>query len=110
MKLKTKIVIVSVLIVCASCVLLLRINVKDPVEQVVQAVLDEPPTNEDKVYQSSRKRASPELENFLSWYGPMVKDASPEVRAVMKKFDAHFRSGWANRDEDTALIGYGYIN
>ena len=85
MKLKTKIGIVSVLIVCAGCVLLLRLNVKDPVEQAVQAVLEDPPTNEDKVY---KKRRSPELENFLSWYEPMVKDASPEVRAVMKKFDA----------------------
>ena len=97
MKLKTKIGIVSVLIVCAGCVLLLRLNVKDPVEQAVQAVLEDPPTNEDKVY---KKRRSPELENFLSWYEPMVKDASPEVRAVMKKFDAHFRSGWANRNEE----------
>ena len=85
MKLKTKLLIVSVLIVCAVCVLLLRINVEDPVEQVVQAVLDEPPTNEDKGYKSSQKKVSPKLENFLSWYMPMVKEASPEVRAVMKK-------------------------
>ena len=100
MKLKTKLLIVSVLIVCAVCVLLLRINVEDPVEQVVQAVLDEPPTNEDKGYKSSQKKVSTELENFLSWYMPMVKESSPEVRAVMKKFDAHFRSGWANRSEE----------
>ena len=92
--------IIFFLIVCAVCVLLLRINVGDPVEQVVQAVLDEPPTNEDKGYKSSQKKVSPELENFLSWYMPMVKEASPEVRAVMKKFDAHFRSGWANRSEE----------
>ena len=100
MKLKTKIFIVSVLIACAVCVLLLLVDLKDPVEQVVQAVLDEPVTNEDKAYKSFKKKVNPELENFLNWYWPMVKDASPEVRAVMKKFDAHFRSGWANRNEE----------
>ena len=100
MKLKTKLLIGSVLIVCAGCILLFLINVKDPVEQVVQTLLDEHHTNEERLYKSFKKRMSPELENFLSWYGPMVMDASPEVHAVMKKFDARFRSGWANRNEE----------
>ena len=99
MKLKTKLLIGSVLIVCTGCILLFLINVRDPVEQVVQTLLDEHHTNEERMYKSFKKRMSPELENFLNWYRPMVMDASPEVRAVMKKFDARFRSGWANRNE-----------
>ena len=100
MKLKTKLLIGSVLIFCAGCILLFLINVRDPVEQVVQTLLDEHHTNEERLYKSFKKRMSPELENFLSWYRPMVMDASPEVRSVMKKFDARFRSGWANRSEE----------
>ena len=48
----------------------------------------------------SKVELTPELANFVGWYQAMVKDASPEVQAVMKKFDPRFRSGSANRNEE----------
>ena len=98
MKLRTKLLIVSaVLIVFVSCALLLLVDVKVPAEQIAQAVLDNPTTAGGT---PPLKKLTPDLADFFSWYQPMVVYASPEVRAVMKKFDAYFRSGWANRDED----------
>ena len=94
MKLRTKLVIGSaVLIVCVSCTLLLLVEVKAPAEQIAETILDGSPPR-------LPEQMTPELANFIGWYQPMVADASPEVQAVMKKFDPKYRSGWANRNED----------
>jgi hypothetical protein len=97
MKLKTKLVIGSaVLIICMGAGLLLLVDMKNPTEQMAEALLDgKPPTN-----MMPLEQMTPELANFIGWYKPMVVEASPEVRAVMKKFDPKFRSGWANRNEE----------
>ena len=98
MKLKSKLVIVSaVLICCVGCVLFLRFDVKDPIEQIAQTVLENPNSSGKAI---APNQMTPDLANFLDWYKPMVADASPEVRAVMKRFDAKYRSGWANRNEE----------
>ncbi len=47
-----------------------------------------------------KRELNSELEDFFNWYGPMVVDASPEVRAVMKKFDPKYRKGWAHRNKE----------
>jgi hypothetical protein len=97
MKLKTKLVIGSaVLIICMGASLLLLVDMKNPTEQMAEALLDgKPPTD-----MMPLEQMTPELANFIGWYKPMVVEASPEVRAVMKKFDPKFRSGWANRNEE----------
>ena len=97
MKLKTKLLIGSALCFCVVSLLLLRIRVKDSIEQIVERALAEPPTRGDIL---TKKRMSPELEDFLSWYKPLVIDASPEVLAVMKKFDPKYRKGRAHRNEE----------
>lgn len=98
MKLKSKLVIVSaVLICCVGCALFLRFGVEDPIEQIAQTVLENPNSSGKAI---PPDQMTPDLANFLGWYKLMVADASPEVRAVMKRFDAKYRSGWANRNEE----------
>ena len=64
-----------------------------PVEEVVNEVLASRSKNEVKT------ELTPELKEFVSWYQPMVSDATEEVAAVMKRFDAKYRAdGYRNRD------------
>ncbi len=97
MKLKTQLIIGSVvLIICVGCGLLLLVDMKNPVEQMAETLLDGRPPRD----MIPLEQMTPDLANFIGWYQPMVVDASPEVRAVMKRFDAKYRSGWANRNEE----------
>ena len=98
MKLRTKLLIVSaVTIVFVSCALLLLVDVKSPVEQMAQQVLDNPTATGGQL---PLKEIPTDVADFFSWYQPMVLDASPEVRAVMRKFDPSFRASPLDRDED----------
>ncbi len=95
------IVVPAVLLFCVGCALFLRFflrfGVEDPIEQIAQTVLEDP--------HSVGKAPPPDqitadLANFLGWYQPMVKDASPEVRTVMKRFDAKLRASPLDRNEE----------
>ncbi len=98
MKLKSKLVIVSVvLIFCVGFALFLRFGVKDPIEQIAQTVLEDPSGGGKAI---PPNQMTPDLANFLGWYQPMVAEASPEVRAVMKRFDATFRASPLDRNEE----------
>ncbi len=97
MRLKTKLLIGSTLFFGVGSLLLLRIHVKGSIEQLAETALDQSSTMRDTI---PKKRLNPEFENFLSWYQPMVKDASPEVRAVMKKFDPKYRKGGSHGNEE----------
>ena len=98
MKLRTKLLIVSVTIIFfVSCALLLFVDVKVPVEQMTQQVLDNPTVTEVEL---PLKEMPPDLADFFSWYQPMIADASPAVLAVMRKFDPSFRASSLDRDKD----------
>ena len=107
MKLKTKLIIGAVVLIgCVGGAILYLMEDKDPIEHVAKTVLDNPHTawdmtvDETGIHFTKKPKLSPEFIGFVSWYKPMVIDASPEVRAVMKRFDPKFRSGWANRNEE----------
>ena len=98
MNLKTKLFIgVMALFVCVACGLFLRIGMKTSMETIIESALDGQLTVEDMV---KKRELSSELEDFFNWYGPMVVDASPEVRAVMRKFDPKYRKGQVHRSEE----------
>ena len=98
MKLKSKLVIVSaVLICCVGYALFSQFGVKYPIEQIAQTVSEDLSSSGKAIPPS---QMTPDLANFLGCQQPMVADANPEVRAVMKRFDAIYRSGWANRNEE----------
>lgn len=101
-KLKSKLIIVSaVLIFCAGCALFLRFYVKAPIEQMAQTVLEDPNKAAREI---PSNKMTPDLANFLGWYQPMVADASPEVRAVMKRFDAKLRASPLDRNEEIEQV------
>ena len=65
-----------------------------PGEKVAQEVLKGD-------YPTEKKAELPlELKEFVGWYEPMVKNASPEVVAIMRRFDAKFRSRRGHRDRE----------
>ena len=98
MNLKIKLFIgIMVLIACVACGLFMRIGMKAPMETIIESALDGQFTVEDII---KKKELSSELEDFFNWYGPMVVDASPEVRAVMRKFDPRYRKRLARRSEE----------
>ena len=98
MNLKIKLFIgIMVLIACVACGLFMRIGMKAPMETIIESALDGQLTVEDMI---KKRELSSELEDFFNWYGPMVVDASPEVRAVMRKFDPRYRKRLARRSEE----------
>lgn len=98
MKLKSKLFIVSaVLIFCVGCILFLRFGVTDPIEQIAQTVLEDPNSGRKAI---PSNQMTPDLANFLGWYQPMVAEASPEVRSVMKRFDATLRASPLDRNNE----------
>ncbi|MYE91041.1 hypothetical protein F4X33_18820 [Candidatus Poribacteria bacterium] len=78
---------------------------QSPGEKVAQEVLKGDYPNEKKVQLPS------ELKEFVDWYEPMVKKASPEVVAVMRRFDAKFRSmsGHRNRELEETVPATDWI-
>lgn len=71
---------------------------QSPGEKVAREVLKGNYPTEKKV------QLPPELKEFVDWYDPMVKNASPEVVAVMRRFDAKYRSRSGHRDRDLEEI------
>lgn len=63
---------------------------RDPVKVVVYTVLEG----------SIPKEVDAQLTEFIDWYKPMVSDAAPEVVAIMKRFDAEYRSKGAYRSKE----------
>lgn len=94
MKLRIGIITVIMLMVCG-----LYLSFKQsPGEKVAQEVLKGNYPSEKKV------QLPPELKEFVDWYDPMVKNASPEVVAIMKRFDAKYRSRSGHRDRELEEI------
>ena len=89
---KIRIAIISVIIFIASGLYLYF--KQSPGEKVAQEVLKGNYPSEKKA------RLPPELKEFVDWYGPMVKNASPEVVAIMRRFDAKYRSRSGHRDRE----------
>ena len=59
------------------------LSVPSKTQKAIQQVLDDPT--------AQQKNLPDGLDEFIAWYVPRVKNASPEVRALMKQFDADFR-------------------
>ncbi len=75
---------------------LYRQGIKSPIEQMAQNILEDPNKAAREI---SPNEMTPDLANFLGWYKPIVENASPEVRAVMQKFDSKFRASPLDRNE-----------
>ena len=89
MKRRTVFLIVfSVVILCAVSVVLWYQSTPSPTQKAIQKVLNDP-TAATRITQQKDLPAG--LDEFLAWYTPRVQNASPEVQALMKAFDAKFR-------------------
>ena len=86
MKRYISILIFSILIVCffVGFAVVSRRGEIEPSENTIQNPLDGTFTRDST---KTQKETTSEWEDFLSWYKPRVLRASPEVQALIKKFD-----------------------
>ena len=83
---KSRIVIIAVVVVVVAVTGLYLCFGKSPVERIVHKVLS------GHYPSGSQTELTPELRAFVDWYEPMVADAPEEVIGVMKRFDPRYRT------------------
>lgn len=92
------------LVVAVACVLIFLNSCEPTVEQEFQAVLEatfaDPTTPLTSKKEFTEAKFTFERRDFLNAYLPMIANASPEVKAIMMKFDAKHKKSVGNNDLD----------